>query len=342
MDGTIHLFDRLPQVARRSSAAPGAWAPPTRAVPLIGVVRNTRSHRNHSAIPEAADGATLLVETPARREELAGILARFADRRVDYIVVDGGDGTVRDVLTSGAGVFGESWPPLIVLPNGKTNALASDLGLPTHWSLREAVEAIHAGRMEQRRPLVVAQHDDADARVYGFVFGAGVFTAAIGLGQDAHRWGAFNSLGVIVTAVWSLLQAIFGGERNVWRKGTPMILRDAAGRDIPHSGNGRLGERYLAFASTLERFPARLRPFGAVEGTLRVTMIDAASTALLVRLPLILRGYISEGLRRRGYHSFGAEALQIDIGERFILDGEAFPPGRYRLSLGPKLRFVVP
>src|SRR5690606_34297846 len=90
MDGTIHLFDRLPQVARRSSAAPGAWAPPTRAVPLIGVVRNTRSHRNHSAIPEAADGATLLVETPARREELAGILARFADRRVDYIVVDGG------------------------------------------------------------------------------------------------------------------------------------------------------------------------------------------------------------------------------------------------------------
>ena len=63
---------------------------------------------------------------------------------------------------------------------------------------------------------------------------------------------------------------------------------------------------------------------------------------ITLSLPLILRGYISEGLRRRGYHSFGAEALQIDIGERFILDGEAFPPGRYRLSLGPKLRFVVP
>ncbi len=342
MDGTIHLFDRLPQVSRPPAAGAGAWAPPTRAVPLIGVIRNTRSHRNHSTIPEATEGATLLVETPARREELAGALARFADRRIDYLVVDGGDGTVRDVLTSGAGVFGESWPPLIVLPNGKTNALASDLGLPKNWSLRDAVAAIHAGRMEQRRPLMVAQRDDHDARVYGFVFGAGVFTAAIGLGQDAHRWGAFNSLGVVVTAAWSLLQAIFGSERNVWRKGAPIVLRDAAGREVAHSGNGGREQRYLVFASTLEHFPARLRPFGAVEGTLRVTMIDAASTALLVRLPLILRGYISEGLRRRGYHSFGTEALGIDIGERFILDGEAFPPGRYRLALGPKLRFVTP
>jgi hypothetical protein len=30
------------------------------------------------------------------------------------------------------------------------------------------------------------------------------------------------------------------------------------------------------------------------------------------------------------------------VAGRFILDGEAFPSGRYELSLGPKLRFVVP
>jgi hypothetical protein len=38
----------------------------------------------------------------------------------------------------------------------------------------------------------------------------------------------------------------------------------------------------------------------------------------------------------------GVETLRLDIGDRFILDGEAFPAGRYQLSLGPKLRFVVP
>jgi hypothetical protein len=47
-------------------------------------------------------------------------------------------------------------------------------------------------------------------------------------------------------------------------------------------------------------------------------------------------------MRRFGYHVIEADSLQIDLAERFILDGEAFPAGRYRLSLGPKLRFVVP
>ena len=38
----------------------------------------------------------------------------------------------------------------------------------------------------------------------------------------------------------------------------------------------------------------------------------------------------------------GLETLRLDLGDRFILDGEAFPAGRDQLSLGPKLRFVVP
>jgi len=61
-----------------------------------------------------------------------------------------------------------------------------------------------------------------------------------------------------------------------------------------------------------------------------------------LRLPSAFRGLKAERLRRFGYHAFEADALQLDIGDRFILDGEAFPAGRYRLSLGPKLRFVVP
>ena len=62
----------------------------------------------------------------------------------------------------------------------------------------------------------------------------------------------------------------------------------------------------------------------------------------MLRLPLIFRGMVSGKMRRFGYHVIGAEGLQIDIAERFILDGEAFPAGRYRLTSGPALRFVVP
>lgn len=341
MHGTVHLFDRLPEVAKPAAPASGVTAP-VRQVPLIGVIRNPRSHRNTGAPPEWTGRATVLLETPNQRSELQTILARFAERRVDYIVVDGGDGTVRDVLTCGAGIFGESWPPLIVLPNGKTNALAVDLGLPVGWSLADALEATQSGGIEQRRPLVVAQRDNADARVQGFVFGAGAFTSAVSLGQQAHRRGAYNAIGVFVTAIWGLLQALFGSESNPWRRGTAMRLFDVNGEELPHSGIGRADERYLVFASTLGRLPAGIHPFGALKGALRLAVIDNSRFGLVVRTPIVFRGVISDALLRRGYHVHGREALRLDLGDRFILDGEAFPAGRYQLSLGPKLRFVVP
>jgi diacylglycerol kinase (ATP) len=341
MHGTVHLFDSLPEVRLAPAPLDRALAF-TRQVPLVGVIRNRRSHRNGGGVPDWAGRANVLIEIPERRSELADILARFAERGVDYLVVDGGDGTVRDVLTSGAGVFGESWPPIIVLPNGKTNALATDLGVPAKWSLADALEAIAAGQVVVRRPLVVARRENPVAQVQGFVFGAGAYTEAIGLGQDAHDRGAFNALGVAVTAVWSLAQAMFGSNDNVWRRGTAMRLYDSSGRELPHCGEGRADERYLIFASTLDRFPAGLRPFGTVDGPLRAAVIDNAQFGVLARMPLIFRGMITQGLRRRGYHVLGSDAIDLDIGGRFILDGEAFPAGRYRLSLGPKLRFVVP
>jgi hypothetical protein len=341
MHGTVHLFDRLPQVTRPVAPLGGA-ATPVRPVPLVGVIRNLRSHRQGAALPEWSGRANLLVETPERRSELQDVLARFAERRVDYIVVVGGDGTVRDVLTCGAGYFGESWPPLVIVPSGKTNALAVDLGLPARWTLDEALEAVAAGRIEQRRPLVVEQRDNTDARVQGFVFGAGAYTSAIQLGQRAHDKGAFNNLAVAVTAVWAFLQTLFGNARNHWRRGTPMRLYDEEGRELAHSGFGRSDERHLIFGSTLGRFPAGMRPFGDGGEGLRAAVIDSAHRGLLLRLPLIFRGVISSKMRRFGYHVAEADGLQIDLSDRFILDGEAFPAGRYRLSLGPKLRFVVP
>ena len=341
MQGTVHLFDRLPEVARPPVSA-GTATPPVRQIPLIGVIRNPRSHRNTGAPPEWTGRATVLLETPTQRSELQSILERFAERRVDYIVVDGGDGTVRDVLTCGAGVFGETWPSLIVLPNGKTNALAVDLGLPAGWSLADALEATQSGGVEQRRPLVIAQRDNADARVQGFVFGAGAFTAAVSLGQQAHKRGAYNAIGVFVTAIWGLFQALFGSERNPWRRGTPMRLFDGEGRELAHSGIGRTDERYLIFASTLRRLPAGIHPFGALKSALRLAVIDNSRFSLVARTPTVFRGVVSEAMRRRGYHVHGLDALRLDIGDSFILDGEAFPAGRYQLSLGPKLRFVVP
>ncbi|MEO6387300.1 MAG: acylglycerol kinase family protein [Croceibacterium sp.] len=341
MNTTVHNFQSLPEVTRKTSPLAGLDAV-ARQAPLIGVIRNPRSHRNAGDSPDWTGRDTVLVETPDRRSELLAILARFAERRVDYLVIDGGDGTIRDVLTCGAGVFGNLWPTLVVLPNGKTNALAADLGLPRHWSLADALRAIDSGRVQARRPVVVSRRDKPDAQVQGFVFGGGIFTASVGLAQTAHKRGVFDALAVGITTLWTVTQALFGRPGNLWRRNTSMRVYDANGADLPHSEGERADSRFFILASTLTRFPAGLRPFADVEGPIRMALVDSARKGLLLRLALLFRGVLSEGLRRRGYHVFGRDRYGIDIDDRFILDGEAFPAGRYNLSLGPKLRFVVP
>ena len=342
MHGAIHLFDRLPQVDVPQPTAEGCPHAPVRNEPLVGLIRNPHSHGNEGTPVNEAELPGVLIASPSRRSELPEILARFAEQGVDYIAIDGGDGTVRDVLTCGAGAFGESWPALIIMPSGKTNALAHDLGISTDWTLGEALDAARRDSAVIRRPLVVAQRDNESAQVRGFVLGAGAFTPAISLGQDAHDFGAFNAAAVGVTVVWSLLQALFGSPGNVWRRGTRMRLRDADGSDLPHAGGAPTDERYLLFASTLEKFPVGLRPFKGIDAPLRMAVLDNSSRGLLLRLPAIFRGHAGKAARRMGFQAHGMDAFDFDIGDRFILDGEAFPPGSYRVSSGPRLRFIVP
>ena len=341
MHGSIHLFDRLPQVDPAGAQPQGHAAAPVRARPLVGLIRNPRSHRNEKGKAPRVSQPGVILRMPDKRSELPAILEEFARERVDYIAIDGGDGTVRDVLTCGAGQFGESWPALVILPSGKTNALAYDLGVPSDWTVDDALAAVHRGRTVMRRPMVVSQRGDERSQVRGFVLGAGAFTHAVSLGQDAHRFGAFNAAAVAVTTVWSALQALFGGSGNKWRQPTRMYLGDEYGRPV-ESFAGRPDERYLLLASTLEGFPAGIDPFHSVEGRIRMGVLDTANRRLLARLPTILRGNISRTTRSLGGHVHGVEALDFDIGESFILDGEAFPAGNYRVTAGSTLRFVVP
>ncbi len=343
MHGAIHLFDRLPQVDPVREPAASRPAAPVRAEPLVGLIRNPHSHRNESVARKDDELPGVMVAAPARRSELTTVLVDFADKGVDYIAIDGGDGTVRDIITCGASVFGEAWPGLILLPSGKTNALAHDLGLDADWDLAKALEVAKRGELVVRRPLVIAQRDNERAQVHGFVLGAGVFNQAIAIGQHAHDFGAFNTAVVAVTLAWATLRAFVGGRNNPLRRGTPMRLRYLDGQEIEHAGCAPPEERFLLFATSLEHFPAGLDPFRQEERSpAYLAVLDSSRMRLLLRLGSIFRGTFTAETRRLGFHTQGLEGFEFDIADHFILDGEAFPPGSYRVTAGPRLRFVAP
>jgi diacylglycerol kinase family enzyme len=309
----------------------------------VGVIRNPRSHRNRNAAAGTSPDPQALIAAPADREELGQALARFAEQKIGLLVVDGGDGTMREVLTRGAAVFGERWPELVVLPKGKTNALAIDLGMPGKWSLEEALESRARARTVVRRPIAI-ERLDADGRpVQGFIMGTGMFNAAIATGQVAHRFGAFQGFAVAITALTAVLQALFGIGESRWR--SLSLMRFHAGEDdhtVPHSRHGAPDQRYAAGLSSLHKFPLGMQPFAGTGEGIRYLVVDAPLRRVIALVPAILMGLKRPFLRDLGVHRGSADRLTIELGDRFILDGEAFPPGRYRLRLGPPLRFLVP
>ena len=85
-----------------------------------------------------------------------------------------------------------------------------------------------------------------------------------------------------------------------------------------------------------------MRPFGRGRAGLKLAIIDAPVRWMLALLPLMLAGIDRPFMRRNGFVRTDVEELDLQLGDRFILDGEYFPAGHYRLRQGPELRFVVP
>ncbi|SFO87473.1 diacylglycerol/lipid kinase family protein [Qipengyuania nanhaisediminis] len=339
MERTIHNHRTAPEAGTRT---PGSEPPFVAAKPRIAMVHNPRSHRNKGRQAENVEGVDITVVQPRTKDELSEALAQLRDDGVEFLIINGGDGTIRDVLTMGQLVFGENWPTLAVLPRGKTNALNVDLGAPSDWSLSAAVEALRSGKRVQRRALTVAGEGSDELPMLGFIFGAGAFTLGIEAGQDAHRIGFFDSLAVGATAAWGVLQVLFGSNANRWRRGTAMELAyEPSGEAMAHSTHGDPGRRHIMLATTLQRMPMGIQLFAKDQAPIRLAILDRPRRRIFASLPAILSGWHPAWLSSAGLHQISAEAFSIELEAPFILDGEHFPAGRYHIGQGPELTFVT-
>jgi hypothetical protein len=299
-----------------------------------GVIRNPKSYRNRRNMAWAAAPEGTLFAKPRTKDALVQALQEFAANDVDLIVVDGGDGTVRDVLTRIPAAFGERQPRLAVVPSRKTNVLAEDLGTPPEWTVEEALRSGMDPRGARKlRPCVEVIRRDGGDRRRGFIFGAGAYVRATRLAQSAHRLGAFGSMAVGLTLAASVGQSIAGRNDRGWRAGEAIRLElsDGAVLDQP---------QFLVIASTLERLPLRLKPFGPPRPGLKSLAIAAPPRRLLAAMKPLWKGDDPAWLEPAGYvRRDGSIALAFH-GE-YVLDGEAYPAGDLLVRPGPVLEFVT-
>lgn len=314
-------------VGERSAARPAL---------RIGIICNPRSHRNRRAeVAAHVPPRDVVLAAPRTRGELSATLVEFAARGIDLLVIDGGDGTVRDVLTAAADAFGDAVPRIAVLPTGKTNALALDLGIPVDWTLDTLLTAAQTGGIRRRSPIAVARAGSTAPALRGFLFGAGGFVQATELAQRTHTIGAFHGVAVGLALVGSVLQTAFGRADSEWRRGTAMRIE---------VDGTILADRplYLLFASTLQRLPTGVRPLGAPRPGLKTLIVDAPPRWMGAGVPALLAGKRGGWLERIGYRHRDLAALALTLEGNFILDGEMYPGGALTLTEADPIEFVVP
>jgi len=302
-----------------------------------GVIRNPQSHANRREGEVTAPRADVLFAQPETRAEVASEVKRLAEAGCRLLVIDGGDGTVREVLTALPAAYGDDPPLLSVVSSGKTNILAFDLGVRGSWTLERALAQADQpdARIRLRSPLQVTRPGSGEPPLLGFVFGCAALVRQDELASTLHRAHVFHNLSVALTLAGVAAQVMGGGDGNSWRRGEPVTL-------MVDDAPPRPGPRLVVMATTLQRLPFRMRPFGPPRHGLKFLDADAPPRHLARALPTILWGRGEGWLKQNGYRRGDVRELGVSLEGSMFLDGETYPGGDLMVTEGPRLRFLTP
>lgn len=248
--------------------------------------------------------------------------------RVDpaVIVINGGDGTVQASLTElyqGEHFHGRV-PPIAVLPNGKTNLIALDLGIHGDpiKALEKILEIAKSGVEDHvvARELIALSDGQAESRpVLGmFLGGAGLADTMLYCRNQIYPLGLSNGLSHFITALAVVFSLLFG-IRARFLPPSSKPVRISLIRD------GQLAGRFsVLIVTTLEKLLLGVQPGGSRRGNMKLMAVDQSLPALLRLVWASLFRRVGKG-RMQGIHLEQGDMIRIE-GERssVILDGELF------------------
>lgn len=319
---------------------------------MIGVVSNPFSDGNggRARLWDTASGAPEVVfAAPHGHEALSRALADFARRGVTVLAVDGGDGTIRDVLSELPRAFGADWPAIAVLPSGKTNLVARDVGTfgAGETGLRRLIEWYRGGAAAsaavERPCLEVVWSDDPDRVLRGLLMGAGVFTHGTRMaGTWAHDRGIKQRGAVALTMLRLFWDCLRGRSLEV---PSLALLPEDDDTPAPTSQASVSEPHFLVLATTLNRLMLGFWPFSRQgRGGLHWLGVTFPPRGLSRALWAAWRGRMDEICdRRREYRSGRTDRLRIRLDAPFVVDGEIYEPGDGGVVVraGPMVRFLA-
>jgi diacylglycerol kinase (ATP) len=311
------------------ATAPGVETPPHKGGCLLGLISNPNSGRNrkqlHTIERIVANHPRVHHYPTAGPGDIPAALASLAQHGVSVLAINGGDGTVAQVLTRllQDGPF-ERLPLLALLPGGTTNMTAGDVGLGGNLvrAVRRLCRWADAPRSEGRllrRPILRVDPGTGRPVAYGMFFGTGAIIQGIEYCRTRiHTKGLVNEIGpglAMARTMWGIVRQ----DRRFLRPVAVSVALDAA-------PPGPTEDVLILLVSTLERLFLGMRPYwGTENGPLHVSMIRAGADRLLRRLPALLRGKPGPHAGvAAGYQSHNVGRISLTLDGPYTLDGELY------------------
>ena len=318
--------------------------------PRVALLSNPKSTGNLAQLPRireyCADHPDVFHYEVEHAHQIGEAMKVIARIRPKVLAINGGDGTVQAALTElhNGGHFERDPPPVAVLPSGKTNLIAIDLG--ARGDPIEALERlIELARTDIKphtvdRELIALRHGEGEGRpVIGmFLGGAGLAETMLYCRDKIYPLGLPNGLAHVITAVAAIMKMVL-------RVKASFLPSDSQPLSVSLSQDGgRLSGRFSLLAvTTLEKLLLSTEFSGRREGALRLIAIEEHPTSVVRAVAASIVGKLGRA-RVRGVHFEQADEIMIE-GESsdVILDGETFraEAGRpIRLQTAQPLSFV--
>ena len=262
--------------------------------------------------------------------QVGDALATIASVRPRILVINGGDGTVQAILTElhNGGHFGTP-PPVAVLPNGKTNLIALDLGSVGDpvVALARALQLARSGlsdHLVSRELIVLSSSASTRPTVGMFLGGAGLADAILYCRHSIYPIGLPNGLSHALAALAVLLSILLRvSGRLLPPRPRPVAVR--LRRDGVVTGCFS-----VLIVTTLSRLLLSIHTGeagSAQGGRLKLLAVDSSIGALVRLLIAGVRGRLGT-VPLGGVHLGRSDELEIEGDRsRVILDGELFTAG---------------
>jgi Diacylglycerol kinase catalytic domain len=295
----------------------------------VAVLSNPSSTGNAAFLPRlrsyCAERPDVFHYEAEQASEIGEALRAIARVRPKVLVINGGDGTVQAALT-GLHLddpFNGSPPPVAVLPNGKTNLIALDLGATGDpIAILEQIVAIAehdvSANIVERELIALTQGEMGNRPVFGmFLGGAGLADTILFCRHKIYPLGLPNGVSHLLATLAVLFSIIFG----VQSRFLPPLARPVR---VSFVGSEAAPRRFaFMIVTTLEKMLFGSKSGGKSKG-LKFMAVDQSVIAIFKALVASFRGTLGD-TPVEGVHVEQGEHIRIESDHAsVILDGEEF------------------